>query len=294
MLKHLLPVGCLLAPALAIADEPPAAQPPAVAAIEDATAARPGAALGFRDPIGEPAVGEFGDDYDLFHAVPGDHVRPLAIDDTPTTIDAGHLQAEIDLAVVGYHRDDAARVLAAQVMPTRLRVGLTQRVEAQLVVVPYHREQTELADATTAVDGYGSTTGRLKLNLWGNDGGRTAAALVPFVGKAGDAWTGGLAVPGTVAVARAVIGIVPQVDVCADGATFSTTANVSHPLAGPVIGVAEAAGRVDTMGSPWALQANAAVAVGVNDDTELDAGVRRGVVGDVPDVEGFVRISVRR
>jgi hypothetical protein len=32
----------------------------------------------------------------------------------------------------------------------------------------------------------------------------------------------------------------------------------------------------------------------VTDDAEIDAGVRRGVTGPVPDVEGFLRVSVRR
>ena len=38
-------------------------------------------------------------------------LRPFAIDDTPTTIDPGHVQVEIDLAVVGYDRADGARTI---------------------------------------------------------------------------------------------------------------------------------------------------------------------------------------
>lgn len=163
------------------------------------------------------------------------------------------------------------------------------------MVVSYAAASTEVDGAEIREDGYGSTYGRLKLNLWGNDGGETAAALIPFVGRTGDAWSAGLAIAGSVELgAGMVFGVVPQVEVGADGATATATANVSRAIVGPLIGIAETAGRVDTMGSPWALQATGAVAVGVTDDAEIDAGVRRGVTGPVPDVEGFLRVSVRR
>ncbi len=228
-------------------------------------------------------------------APPPAGLRPFAIDDTPTTIDPGHVQVEIDLAVVGYDRADGARTIAAQVMPTRVRVGLTRRLEAQLVVVPLTTASTETAEAITRDAGYGSTYGRVKLNLWGGDGGPSAAALVPFVGRADDAWTGGLAIPGALELgAGLVLGVIPQVDVVAAGATLTATANLSRAVTGPLVATAETVGKVDTMGAPLAVQANACAAVAVTADAGFDVGVRRGVVGPVPDVEGFVRVSVRR
>ncbi|MBK7075277.1 MAG: hypothetical protein IPH44_23570 [Myxococcales bacterium] len=290
MTRTAIVLACALAPATALAEDPPApavADPDAADPSDLVAASRLGLATGVGDPwpvdrASPPAAADGA-------------LRPLSIDDTPTTIDVGHVQAEIDLAVVGYDRGDGARTVTTQVMPTRLRLGLARRLEAQLVVVPYAAASTQVDGAETREGGYGSTYGRLKLNLWGNDGGETAAALVPFVGRTGDAWSAGLAIAGTVELgAGLVFGVVPQVEVGADGATATTTANVSRVVAGPVIAIAETAGRIDTLGSPWALQATGAVAVGVTDDAEIDAGVRRGVTGPVPDVEGFLRVSVRR
>ena len=65
-------------------------------------------------------------------------------------------------------------------------------------------------------------------------------------------------------------------------------------MAGPVVATAETVGKVDTMGAPLAVQANAGVAIGVTADAEVDVGVRRGVTGPVPDLEGFLRVPVRR
>lgn len=292
-MRTAIALACALAPATALAGDLPA---PAAPAIADPAPDAPADGAPRRGPGLAADVGDAWADDRLPPPTTSDGgLRPFSIDDTPTTLDVGHVQAEIDLAVVGYDRGDGARTVTTQVMPTRLRLGLSPRLEAQLVVVPYAAASTEAAGAETGEAGYGSTYGRVKLNLWGNDGGATAAALVPFVGRTGDAWTGGLAVAGTVELgAGLVFGVVPQVEVGADGAVATTTANVSRAIAGPVIGIAETCGRVDTMGSPWALQATGSFAVGVTDDAEIDAGVRRGVTGPVPDVEGFLRVSVRR
>lgn len=279
----------MLAPGAALADAPAATSE---VDPDDPRADRPVAPRGLAllpgDARAWPAEG-------VPAAPPPAGLRPFAIDDTPTTIDVGHVQVEVDLAVVGYDRGGGARTIAAQVMPTRVRVGLTRRLEAQLVVVPLTTASTETAEAITRDASYGSTYGRGKPNLWGGDGGPSAAALVPFVGRADDAWTAGLAIPGALELgAGLVLGVIPQVDVVAAGATLTATANVSRAVAGPVVATAETVGKVDTMGAPLAVQANAGVAIGVTADAEVDVGVRRGVTGPVPDLEGFLRVSVRR
>lgn len=276
MLIKLVCLSVVVVPAVAVADD----------GDPDDAAAVPPAAL----------AGAAGGGFHLFRPVPDDQQRPFAIDDTPHTIDAGHVQAEIDLAVVGYDRRSEAKTVAAAFMPTRLRVGLTEAVEAQLVVVPYRTTRTEQAGEVTTAGGYGSTSARLKIALVGNDAGRVAVALAPSIGRAGDAWAGGVAVPIAItAGAGLTIVLVPQVDATAEDLTATAAAYVSRVVWGPVMGIADTAWKVSrTPDVPTAGQLNATIAVAVTADAEVDVGARRGLTGDVADLEGFVRISVRR
>jgi hypothetical protein len=50
-------------------------------------------------------------------------------------------------------------------------------MDVQFVFEPYVREEFD----DDAVDGFGVTQLRLKINLWGNDGGGHALAVMPFV-----------------------------------------------------------------------------------------------------------------
>ena len=67
----------------------------------------------------------------------------------------------------------------------------------------YVRERTRVSPGpATTTDGFGDITTRLKVNLWGNDGGRTALAIMPFLkvptasdGLGNDVVEGGIIVP---------------------------------------------------------------------------------------------------
>lgn len=147
--------------------------------------------------------------YTLFHPTPRDLMRPLSTDrpdatESPYTVDAGHLQIEAD--VVAYlrdvARDDGAHLRGWALAITNLKLGLTNGIDAQLVVETYRREETEAPGSETAVDGFGDLVLRGKFNLWGNDEGRTAFALLPFVkfptaeeGLGNDHVEGGIALP---------------------------------------------------------------------------------------------------
>jgi hypothetical protein len=69
------------------------------------------------------------------------------------------------------------------VAPVNLKVGLTNRVDVQLVVDTHVRSTIEdrVAGTVDRVSGLGDVQTRVKVNLWGNDGGRTALAVMPFV-----------------------------------------------------------------------------------------------------------------
>ena len=63
--------------------------------------------------------------------------------------------------------------------PVNLKVGLCDRADLQLVLSPYtYQKSTDISAGTPHVvqRGFGDVVTRLKMNLWGNDGGAAFAA----------------------------------------------------------------------------------------------------------------------
>jgi len=244
------------------------------------------------------------DTYSVFNPRPRAELRELSTDrpdttESPISVDAGHVQIELDLIAVGLDRG-AVDTSTIDVAAANLKVGVTERVDLQLVVEPYHREVIGSGGTDMASSGYGGTTLRVKANLWGNDGGATAAALLPFVSRAGGTWGAGLAVPiGFELPGGFGSAVMPQLEVAdiggASALTGMFTATTSHDVVGPVAAYVEAAvALAGTASDDVAVQADGGLTFGVSDDVQVDVGTRVGVIGDVPDVEVFLGLAARR
>jgi hypothetical protein len=95
--------------------------------------------------------------------------------ESPFTVDAGHLQLEMDVASFTRNRLDGVKTTEWVIAPFNLRYGLAPNVEAGIFVVPHvHVTEQLRGGPKTTVRGVGDTTLRAKLNLWGNDGGANA------------------------------------------------------------------------------------------------------------------------
>lgn len=133
------------------------------------------------------------DVYSIFNPPPRDDMREMSTDrpdttESPMSVDAGHVQVELDLVAYGLGRG-MVQTTTVDVASTNLKLGLTHSTDLQLVIEPYHRERAGMTSASMATAaGYGGATVRVKQNLWGNDGGATAAALLPFASLSGGAW----------------------------------------------------------------------------------------------------------
>ncbi len=123
--------------------------------------------------------------YSVFDPVPDDKLRELSTDrpdttESPHSVDAGHYQIEWEAISYGTDRDEGVRtnVLTSSI---NLKAGLSDNVDIQFVLEPHTRVTTKSAGEKDTESGMNDTEIRLKVNLWGNDAGETAFALMPFV-----------------------------------------------------------------------------------------------------------------
>lgn len=130
--------------------------------------------------------------FDLFRPTPPDLMRELSTDrpdqtESAYTVDAGHYQIEADIIK---HTFDRHKVRGKDVVdkswniaPVNLKAGLTNDTDLQVVLDDYlgQVESDKVAGTREKKHGFGDVTIRLKHNFWGDDGGRTAFALMPFV-----------------------------------------------------------------------------------------------------------------
>jgi hypothetical protein len=126
--------------------------------------------------------------YWLLNPVPADQMRDFSTDrppkaNVPYTVDAGHFQYETDIVNFADQLNGATRGYILLAPNPTLKAGLTNNVDLELNIAPLvgvHTFNPATGQSSTAW-GNGDFYARTKVNLWGNDGGTTAFALIPYV-----------------------------------------------------------------------------------------------------------------
>ena len=251
--------------------------------------------------------GGFKSQYHLFNPTPRGAMRELSTDrpdvtESAYTVDAGHFQVE--LSFVEYTRDGGGFEEWA-VLPSNLKVGLLNNVDLQLVLTPYVEQEVD--DARDA-SGFGDTQLRLKVNLWGNDGGTTALAVMPYVqlptgddDLSSNDVEGGIIVPLAVGISdRWGVNFMAEVDLVRDAADeeyeteFLHTASVSYGVTDRVGSYAEYIGIASTEDDlDYRVLLGVGMTYGVSDNVQLDAGVNVGLTDEADDVRVFAGMSFR-
>jgi hypothetical protein len=255
--------------------------------------------------------------YHLFNPTPRDLMREMSTDrpdktESPYTVDAGHFQLEMDVLSYSYDRDNGlpgdTRV-ESSIAPVNLKAGLCNRVDLQMVLETYTSVRTHVR-ATRRVErqrGFGDITLRLKANMWGNDEGRTALALMPFVklptnqdDLGNNSVEGGLIVPLAVDLGRGWgMGLMTEVDVVrgergGHDPEFINTITFGHNIVGNLDGYVEFFSAVSTeRDSEWVGTFDTGVTYGLTDDIQLDAGINIGVTRSADDWNPFLGLSWR-
>jgi hypothetical protein len=127
--------------------------------------------------------------YNLFNPVPKNKMKDMETDrpdvtESAYTVEAGHFQVESDLFKQVRNKSDGVKTVENDYNLANLKLGLTEKMDLQLVVPTFVSTTTrdintnKLIDKTSGID---DLTLRLKYNIWGNAGGKTALSVLPFV-----------------------------------------------------------------------------------------------------------------
>ncbi|MXV50207.1 transporter [Pedobacter sp. HMF7647] len=145
--------------------------------------------------------------YTLFNPVPKQLMGDMETDRPDVTesaysVPAGHFQVESDLFKSTTNKDGDLKSVENDFNKMNVKLGLTKSVDIQLVVSPfndYKVKSTTSGQVYESSSGFGDMTFRVKKNLWGNDGGKTALSMMPYVNfptsKTSEGVDGGIVFP---------------------------------------------------------------------------------------------------
>ncbi len=264
-------------------------------------------------------VGPDKSSYHLFKPVPRELMREISTDrpdktESAYTVDAGHFQMEADVVNYSYDAHNMARdhtiTESLAIAPFNLKVGLRNNWDVQLVVPTYNavRIRDRQTGRRATERGFGDFILRSKFNLWGNDGGDTAFALMPYVkfptagrNLGNGAYEGGLIAPLAVALPGDWgMGLMTQLDINedADGSghhpEWVNTITLSHDIVGDLAGYVEFFSSVSSDKSArWIGTVDLGLTYGLTEDIQLDAGINIGVTRSADDWNPFIGISWR-
>jgi|ERR1051325_1997250 hypothetical protein len=253
--------------------------------------------------------------YTIFNPTPRPLLREMeALYKSPYTLDAGHVQTETYLVGYAYDRDRAnggdVRTEIWRVVPTTLKLGVLNNLDLELELAPHTHVRTadRVMGTTITQSGFGNLTPKAKLNVWGNDGGPLAVALLPYVkfptsqdDLGNHAIEGGIAAPIGVQLPWACwLVLSPELSFLHDtlrggySPAFANTVYLWHTIYSQLSGYVEFASWVSfEAGSRWVGTVDIGLTYMLTKDVQLDAGVLVGVTPAAPDVNPFLGLSLR-
>jgi len=251
--------------------------------------------------------------YTLFNPTPQSDLRPFnpnrpSVTEGPITVDAGHYQFEFSFAEYTYDYDHGLRSDQWAVLPGNVRVGVLNDLELDLIIQPYLDQWTHGRGTSVHLRGAGDTILRAAWNLWGNDGGATAGALLPFVrfptasdGLSDHHIEGGLIVPVAASLpAGFALGAMMEFDIDRNssnsgyGLDLLHTITVSHALTQDLSAFIEYAGIAPiNTGHTYLAYFDAGLTYMLAANVELDTAVNVGLSGRANDLTVVAGLSFR-
>jgi hypothetical protein len=253
--------------------------------------------------------------YWLLNPVPPDLMRSFSTDrppkaNVPYTVDAGHVQYETDLVNFTHQVTGSVHTDTLLVPNPTFKVGVTNNTDFE-VNAPFagvHSVDTATA-ASSTLWGIGDTFLRSKINLWGNDGGDSAAALIPYVkapsaplGIGNGAAEGGLIAPIALNLPNSFTLVWgPEIDALKDSgesgrhANYVLDINLSREVIKNVTAYIELWSdyNADPTQRAVLMSADVAVAWVFLPNVQVDFGANFGLTNATPAVQVFAGLSQR-
>jgi hypothetical protein len=257
--------------------------------------------------------------YTLFNPTPDDQMRKFA-PDRPTkgfsvrTIDAGHVEVEMDAFNETYSRYLGVITRSIQTLDPNVRIGITNwaELDIQFNGLQSSRSEAEAGAAGALLmqgAGFGDVVLRTKMNLFGNDDGPVGLAIIPYIklpssapAISNGAVEGGLIVPLALRLPRDyLVTLMTEVDALKDDlnhreANFVNLVGVSHPIPG----IEGANAMVELFSSVGADRATAPIYTfdlgmnfRLNKHTIIDVGLNLGLNNAAPKAQIYTGISAR-
>ncbi|HUA37050.1 MAG TPA: transporter [Candidatus Sulfopaludibacter sp.] len=252
--------------------------------------------------------------YSLFNPVPDNLMRDLSPDrpdqtESAYTVDAGHFQWEMDFANFTYDKSGGVTTKAWDVGDFNFKAGLLNNVDAQLVYDNYlNVRTTDGAGHAATQSGFGDLTARLKVNLWGDDGGQTAFALLPYVkfptatdNLGNNAVEGGIILPLAVSLpcdfdlsTETAVGLMKNDDHGGYHEESIASASLDHPIIGKLSGFLEFFSNFTTARhAGWVGTVDTGLEYLVTKNIQLDCDCYFGVTPAAAEYNPFCGITVR-
>jgi len=254
--------------------------------------------------------------YTIFNPVPDSAMRSFNTDrptksNVPFTVDAGHFQYEMDLFNYTRQVSGTTRMDTWLAPNPTLKIGLTNNADLEINIAPFASAHTfdSASGMSSTVTGTGDLLARMKINLWGNNGGQTSFALIPYVkaptapvGIGNGAVEGGIIAPLSISLPNDFTLLFnSEVDALKNSASagyhanFTNLVNVSHPLVKDVTLYVELWSSIneDPLRTVRQVSFDTAVQWTVRPNFAVDAGVNLGLNRDTPAVQVYAGVSQR-
>lgn len=239
-------------------------------------------------------------------------VREMSTD-RPDTTESGYTvpagMFQVEMSFFDYSRDaDTSQGVSSDFWlygQVNFKAGLTRSTDLQVIVNSHAvAGESERGDSTRTT-GFGDVTVRLKQNLFGNDSGPAALALMPYITipshtqVSDESWAGGLIAPLSVTLSdRVSLGLMIETDIVHDTETNGYDVEWLHSATlglalteklGMYVELVGIAGQdTDYLGI-----FDAGLTFAVTNTLIFDAGVRIGMNRPAPDFGVFSGVSFR-
>jgi hypothetical protein len=267
-------------------------------------------------PAAKPAPDKSG--YTFFNPTPDSQLRGFAPDRPPKansayTVDAGHFQYETDLLNYSQTNFGGVTTKLYQAFDPVWKFGLTNWADFELQYNGY-QNLVATSNATGAVvakgSGFGDVFVKSKINVFGNDGGSAALAVIPYVKlpSGGPLISNGAVEEGLIAPLQLTLPkdfgltLMSEVDALKNAndngrhANFVNLVNLNHPVPG-IKNLSAAIEFFSSVGTdantPPVYTLDTALIYLLTPNVQLDAGVDSGLNKAAPNLQVFMGLSQR-